>query len=76
MEELLSPVMIVLGLVLFAFMRFYNEFMKAAASEAGKSFGKRLGNALARKAESRFGVSGTVGLIFLGILRLRLLHQA
>ena len=58
----LTPLYIVIGIVLLAIVRLYDEFSKAAAAEIGKSFGKRLGEILARRAGNRFGVYGIAGI--------------
>jgi hypothetical protein len=63
-----QPLLILLtfaGLVIF---RWLDVFMKSAASEAGKPFGQRFGDAYARKAATRFGVTGITGMIVLGVV--------
>ena len=65
----LTPLYIVIGIVLLAIVRLYDEFSKAAAAEIGKTFGKRAVEILARRAGNRFGVYGIagIGIVAVGI---------
>jgi hypothetical protein len=68
MLQLLQPWLLLAGLVFFALLRWIDAFAKSAASQAGRSFGETLARTVTEKAQSRFGITGTAGLVALSII--------